>query len=325
MNYDDIAEIKGYVKLPLGKSIDLRNQKFGRLTPIYRTTPLTNSQRCAFWLTKCDCGNYYVTRASSLKNNSTKSCGCYNREATSKRNFHDISGQRFGRLIALKPTEKSIYLNQGKNYWDCICDCGNTTTVSYSLLNTGKTISCGCAQKEAASELGKTFLIDLTGQTFGKLTVLKRDLSQNFDRVHWLCKCECGNIKSVAANHLTSGAVVSCGCYGSSKGEQEITKILIENNINFKKEVSFDNLKDEKKLRFDFGIYDEQNQLSYLIEYDGIQHFKPTGGYYASNERFIKTQQHDQMKNQWCKENNIPLIRIPYTRLNNLNLQDLLL
>lgn len=91
IDYSEIKEISGYPKLPLGKSEDLREKKFGRLTPLYRTTPLTN-QKCAFWLCICDCGNYYVTRASSLKNNSTRSCGCYHREATSKRHFHDIAG-----------------------------------------------------------------------------------------------------------------------------------------------------------------------------------------------------------------------------------------
>ena len=323
MNYNDILEIEGYSKLPLGKSENLTNQKFGRLTPIYRTTPLTN-QKCAFWLCKCDCGNYYVTRASSLKNGSTKSCGCYNREATSKREFNDISGKRFGRLIALKPTEKRAYLNKGKNYWDCICDCGNKTIVSYSLLNTGRTISCGCAQKEAARKTGQASGLDLTNQTFGKLTVLEKDLSQNFKRVHWICKCECGNIKSIAGNHLTSGKIVSCGCYGASKGEKEITKLLIENNINFKQEISFNNLKDKKLLRYDFGIYNNENNLLYLIEFDGIQHFKITGGR-GTPEALRKTQEHDKIKNQWCKDNNIPLIRIPYTRLNDLCIEDLLL
>ena len=324
INYDDIPEIEQYPKLPLGKSDDLRGQKFFRLKPLYRTKPLTNSQKCAYWLTQCDCGNYLVTRASSLKNGSTKSCGCYHREITSQRNFNDITGKRFGRLTALKLADRPGYINQGKNYWDCLCDCGNTITVSYSSLNTGKAISCGCAQREIAKKLGQASLKDLTNQVFGKLTVIKRDLSQNYSRVHWICQCECGNIKSIAANHLTSGAIISCGCYGTSKGEKEITKLLLKNNINFKQEISFDNLKDKKPLRYDFGIYDNKDNLLYLIEFDGIQHFKITGGR-GTLEALEKTKKHDEFKNQWCKDNNIPLIRIPYTHFKNLCIEDLLL
>lgn len=54
-------------------------------------------------------------------------------------------------------------------------------------------------------------LIDLTGIKFGRLTVIKRDLTSK--RTKWICKCECGNIKSIMACHLKSGASTSCGCY----------------------------------------------------------------------------------------------------------------
>lgn len=58
--------------------------------------------------------------------------------------------------------------------------------------------------------------IDLTNQKFGYLTVLRRDdsrLSGAGKSVYWLCKCECGNIKSVRTDKLRKGEVVSCGCY----------------------------------------------------------------------------------------------------------------
>lgn len=53
--------------------------------------------------------------------------------------------------------------------------------------------------------------IDLTGQKFGKLTVIKRDTTRK--TVMWLCKCDCGNVKSVRPYDLKSGATKSCGCY----------------------------------------------------------------------------------------------------------------
>ena len=53
--------------------------------------------------------------------------------------------------------------------------------------------------------------IDLTGQRFGRLTVIERDTSRK-DKVYWWCKCDCGNTKSIRAAHLRSKAIKSCGC-----------------------------------------------------------------------------------------------------------------
>ena len=100
----------------------------------------------------------------------------------------------------------------------------------------------------------------------------------------------------------------------------KIEKILKENSIFFETEKSFDSciFEDTKyPARFDFYV----NQ-KYLIEFDGIQHFQETN-FFSQNLSFY--QRHDQYKNQWCKENNIPLIRIPYTHLKNICLEDLLL
>ena len=72
-----------------------------------------------------------------------------------------------------------------------------------------------------------------------------------------------------------------------------------------------------------WGSLDLENN-SYLIEYDGLQHFQPCENF-VDEEQFQKGQKRDFYKNQWCKDNNIPLIRIPYTHYDNLCIEDLLL
>ena len=74
-----------------------------------------------------------------------------------------------------------------------------------------------------------------------------------------------------------------------------------------------------KVARFDFYI---PNQ-NYIIEYDGIQHTIMGNSVYNNAEQFAITQSHDNQKNIWCKQNNIPLIRIPYWHYNKLCLEDL--
>jgi hypothetical protein len=76
-------------------------------------------------------------------------------------------------------------------------------------------------------------------------------------------------------------------------------------------------------LRFDFAIFNENNNLSHLIEFDGKQHtndYNAWGGTETLEERHLR----DELKNLYCKNHNIKLIRIPYTKRNNIKLQDLL-
>ncbi len=138
----------------------------------------------------------------------------------------------------------------------------------------------------------------------------------------WHCKCDCGKEIDISGKYLRGGKTQSCGCLTISHGELAIENLLKQYAIQYITEKSFPSCifpTTKNFARFDFYINNE-----YLIEYDGIQHFKPTGGWITEDYVF-KNQQRDKFKNQWCKDNNIPLIRIPYTHLNNLCIEDLLL
>jgi len=64
-------------------------------------------------------------------------------------------------------------------------------------------------------------LIDLTGQKFGKLTVLKKVESDKYGHTRWLCQCDCGNETKVAGYHLKDKTISSCGCY-----QKEVKSVL---------------------------------------------------------------------------------------------------
>lgn len=108
----------------------------------------------------------------------------------------------------------------------------------------------------------------------------------------------------------------SCGCI-KSIGEELIANILNENNICFKKEYSFNDLIYKNKLRFDFAIFKEDGTLSHLVEFDGIQHFEQTGW-----EDLQTIQFRDNLKNQYCLDNNIKLIRL--NDINNITLSTIM-
>ena len=201
--------------------------------------------------------------------------------------------------------------------WHCKCECGNEVDVKGAHLRSGNTKSCGCLQKEKASIISLT---DITGQKFGFLTVLNKTNKRASNRnIIWHCKCDCGKEIDVNGDSLKSGNTQSCGCL-KSKGELKISQILKNNNIFFEKEKVFFNFEDTNKpAKYDFYIVNEK----YIIEYDGIQHFKPGTGW-NTKEKFIKTQEHDKIKNRYCFEHNIPIIRIPYTNYDNICLEDLI-
>ena len=121
---------------------DLTGRQFGDLTVIRRAENDKHNKVC--WLCKCKCGNECVVPSQRLKQGKTQSCGC---KIHNTFRGKDITGQRFGRLVALFPIHTSQYMKE-KTVWHCQCDCGNEVdVVSVSLLR-GLTKSCGCLNRE---------------------------------------------------------------------------------------------------------------------------------------------------------------------------------
>lgn len=101
-------------------------------------------------------------------------------------------------------------------------------------------------------------------------------------------------------------------CNSTSRGENQI-KIYLENNkINFIMNYSFDDCRRIKKMKFDFYLPNDD----VVIEYDGEHHFIENKYFGIGNLEYIST--NDKIKNKYCLENNIKLIRIPYWDFKNI-------
>lgn len=125
-------------------------------------------------------------------------------------------GYRSGRLTAAYRTERS---ENGYPVWHCQCDCGGAIDVTSKRLLSGAAKNCGCERVPHPREL------DLTGQRFGKLTVLsKTEARTDQGSVVWLCQCDCGKQKEVSARRLTRGKVCSCGCLSDPPPKDYIGK-----------------------------------------------------------------------------------------------------
>jgi hypothetical protein len=189
------------------KLTDLTGKKFGRWTVLQYVEH-------GMWKCKCSCGVQLSVYSTNLKSGHSKSCGCLSKEVHSKLlkgtkapNFKDITGQVFSRLTVQK---RDIKNKNRCAVWLCLCSCGNTVKAVGKDLRYGHVQSCGCLYKDT-----RPVVEDLTGHTFGRLTVLRQGayyVHKHGKQVKWVCKCSCGSVTTVKALQLKNGHTQSCGC-----------------------------------------------------------------------------------------------------------------
>lgn len=198
-------------------------------------------------------------------------------------------------------------------------------TATTTDINRGIIKSCGCMKSEL---LSKAHLQDLTGKTFGELYVIRRNKEAQVNghktTTMYDCQCSCGNIITVERSKLISRGQKSCGCKNSI-GELNINKLLTDNNINYISQYTNQSLKTQNNgfLRFDFAILDKENNVIRLIEFDGPQHTK-TVEYFNKTDLLKEVQARDELKNNYAKNNSIPLVRIPYYKRDIIKIEELL-
>lgn len=173
-------------------SKDIIGHRFGRLVALSYAGD-------GKYLCQCDCGNKKLIATYSLTSGATQSCGCLRREVTSKTMMkYDLTGQTFG--------EWTVIAHHGSgSLWLCRCSCGKEKLIAASHLLSGITKSCGH---------NTTGFKDLTGQKFGRLTVI----SYNGHR-SWHCKCDCGRETDVVTDNLINGRTTSCGHHLKNKDQ----------------------------------------------------------------------------------------------------------
>ncbi|PWT39112.1 hypothetical protein DKZ22_11745 [Limosilactobacillus reuteri] len=117
---------------------------------------------------------------------------------------------------------------------------------------------------------------------------------------------KCGNIWEIKPYSFLSGK--RCPRCRSSHGELSIENWLKRNGYFYIPQKKFPGCKDKHSLPFDFYI----PSVNLIIEYDGMQHYQPVE-FFGGIESFRRNSRHDAIKNKYCEDHNINLLRIPYT------------
>lgn len=257
-------------------------------------------------LCRCDCGNVVKVVSDSLTSFKKTSCGCDTKERRIKSNRIDLVGKKFGRL-----TVTEMLWQYRPTKVKCLCECGNICTVANADLVSGHTQSCGCLHREVAA---KSNTKDWHGVKSSYNIEFIEPYEQNSKgQWLWLCKCGCcGNKFPALPARVMSGHITSCGCRKRSSREELIRNILVENNISFSEQYRFPDCRYKNSLPFDFAIIKEDGTLSLLIEYDGKQHHFPIP-FWNGEEGLEITRTRDNIKDTYCIDNNIQLLRLPYT------------
>lgn len=287
------------------KRKDVIGKKFGKLTIISISYEKDNNNKTRkFCKCICDCGNIVIRKYDDLTKSETPSCGCAKREIVIKSCGTNVDGQKFGRLTVLETMwdETPIRLR-------CKCDCGNEYIGVKRDICSGHTQSCGCLHSEAIS-ISNTK--DWTGtiSDFGIMFLSPHSLNDTGQWL-WNCKCGiCGNIFVAMPAKVNNGHITSCGCRRKSSREEMIENFLIENKLKYVSEYSFNDCIHKYKLRFDFAIF-KDDDLAFLIEYQGQQHYKIIE-LFGGQEEYKKSITRDKIKKDYCKIHNIRLLELPY-------------
>jgi hypothetical protein len=218
-------------------------------------------------------------------------------------------------LITEGADTSKIYAYSGfKHLWECpnkACNYKWETSVNArTSLSTNCPACCGQKTTDGNSFSSKARKIVLSEWHVTKNNDLTPDdVTNSSGRLIWWKCATCSHEWETSVANRTNGT--NCPNCRESKGERFVRDFLKSENIPFESQVEFEGLRGVggRSLKFDFIIKDQCR--IFAVEYDGEQHFIEKD-FFGGAESLSRTQEHDHRKDVWCKENDVPILRIKY-------------
>lgn len=257
----------------------------------------------------CECGNEFsVSWDSYLRNNQRQCKWCGYKNGASKQS------------ATIKQVEEKInglYEIMNKNEFESLKtelilyheECNHTFKRKGNKIMRGQ-LSCGfCSDSAILTDENAPYKLSLITDEFEYIGLIKE---MHKDTKLVLKHKECGTIIERTLTQLRDSQGAFCPTCKNSKGSQAIEKYLNELNIKYIKEYKFKDCVYKKELPFDFYL----PSYNCCIEFDGFQHFEAVKRW-GGEEGLRIRQLRDKIKDDYCKNNNIKLIRISQKEYDN--------
>jgi len=202
----------------------------------------------------------------------------------------------------------------------CLID-GNVWSVTWGDLSQGAGCKiCGTKSMKEIQSLSIDEIKERNKTINSNVEIVSDTYVNNREKLK--CKCLICN-KFFNKNWAKLSQGHGCPKCKLSIAEKQIDQQLIDDNYHYTSQYRIKDCRNKNPLPFDFAIFEDKEKtiLKCLIEYDGIQHYREvsfTNNKIKSMENFLKTQKHDGIKNNYCANNKIPLLRIPYWEKDNI-------
>lgn len=259
----------------------------------------------------CSCGNKdYKTLKSFLKGARCEKCR-YKRVSDAKTTTMEEIKDIFSKEGYTVVSEKYDYKDAYKIEY--ICPSGHKGEMSLAKFNYGSRCP-KCLRLRLADEF-KLDIDEVRSRFADKgFTLLTNNYINSNQKLGFICKC--GNEYEATMGNLRH--IDGCPkCNIRSKGEFRVMNHLESTGVDYIPQFTTTKCKNIRPLRFDFAIIGNNGSVKMFIEYDGIQHFEPID-YFGGEDNFLYVKKNDEIKNDYCNENDIPLIRIPYWEFDNI-------
>lgn len=255
---------------------------------------------------KCSCGEVFEMSYNIFKKgHRCKQCSIKSRQEKRKHTFEYVKNYIEARGYKLLSHE---YKNNNSKL-QIVCEKGHSSLMTFGNFQRGRRCKTCSHLKITEKQRHDYTYVKSFVESIG-YTLIDDKYVRNSNKLNLICS---NNHKtSISFKNLRKG--VRCShCNTKSHGEERIKTFLNKKEIPFITQYKIEECKFKRQLPFDFYLPD----YNVLIEYDGEQHYK-IKEYFGGFDGFVDTKIRDTIKNIYCKENNIKLIRIPYWEFDNI-------
>lgn len=329
----------------MGKFVDLTGMNYGRLTVVRRAIEFENERaklgkrKDTYWICECECGskNIKPKRGTDLKSGKISSCGCvrndrirkYISEVASNNNsiFDYIKENNLENIVDWDKNKlyglnlKCITKKSKIKIWVRCKNCSDHPSYDVTCKNFSN--GSGCPYCNGTKVCRATSVGELYPEIFkiwsdkNKKTPYEYTSGSSKFKVIFKC-CDCGEEYSKRLCDSINSYFKCPKCNNRSIGEQKIYEFLNSVKIETLEQYKFKDCIYKKALPFDFYL----PNINTCIEFDGEQHYAPVRFNGMDKRRadlnFKKQKIRDAIKNKYCEDNNIRLIRIPYWEIDNI-------